>query len=72
MTMPDEDQVPGTHLEPEQRDPEAPPEDALEQATPADPGLDSPSPRTDRELNEVNEWDAIEQSRVVQLEDDYR
>ena len=32
MTMPDEDRVPGSHLEPDNRDPEAPPEDAAEQA----------------------------------------
>ena len=69
MTMPDEDQVPVEHLDPEQRDPEAPPEDAFDQATPVDPGLQPSPPRTDRE---VNEWDAIEQSRVVELEDDYR
>ena len=68
MTVPDEDWVPDEYLEPEQRDPEATPEDVLEQATPTDPGLDHPRPSDDRE---VNEWDAIEQATVVELDEDY-
>jgi hypothetical protein len=56
-------------LDPEERDPEAPPEDALEQATPANPA-DRPS-ELHRGL-EVGEWDAIEQARVVDLDEDYR
>jgi hypothetical protein len=71
MTMPDEDdedQVPG-HLGPDELDLEAPPEDAVEQATPVDPDLEEPAPRIDLE---VPEWDAIEQARVVPIdEDDY-
>jgi hypothetical protein len=70
MTMPDDDRVPFEHLEPEERDLETPPEDAAEQATPADPGEREDEPV--RILYEVSEWDAVEQSRVVDLEDDYR
>jgi hypothetical protein len=68
MTMPDEDWVPDEYLEPELRDPEAPPEDVVEQATPADRAHDHPRPSDDLE---VNEWDAIEQATVVELDDDY-
>jgi hypothetical protein len=68
MTMPDEDWMPDEYLEPERRDPEAPPEDVLEQATPADPALNPPQPSDDLE---VNEWDAIEQATVVEFDDEY-
>jgi hypothetical protein len=71
MTMPDEDDEdlePGDYLDPEQRDPEAPPEDALEQATPAEPSLREPPPRIGLE---VPEWDALEQARAVPIDDDY-
>jgi hypothetical protein len=55
-------------LNPDERDPEAPPEDALEQAIPA-----NPADRADpvRRGPEVGEWDAIEQSRVVDLDEEY-
>ncbi|MEV4753810.1 hypothetical protein AB0J86_01655 [Micromonospora sp. NPDC049559] len=71
MAQPDEEFAPGEHLVPEERDPEAPPDDALEQATVADPateeGLD-----LHRGL-EVDDWDAMEQARVVgRDDDDYR
>jgi hypothetical protein len=77
MTMPDEalaaveeDLTPDDHLDADERDIEAPEADAVEQATPADPAavtrVDVP-----RGL-EVNEYDAWEQSRVVELDDDYR
>ncbi len=69
MSMPD-DLRPEEHLEPEERDPEAPPEDAAEQATPADPSEEREEPV--RVGNEASEWDAIEQSRVVELDDEYR
>ena len=68
MTMPDEDWMPDEYLDPERRDPEASPEDVLEQATPADPALEQPRPSDDLE---VNEWDAIEQATVVELDDEY-
>jgi hypothetical protein len=68
MTMPDEDWMPDENLEPDRRDPEAPPEDVLEQARPADPALEPPKPS---DALEVNEWDAIEQATVVELDDEY-
>lgn len=69
MAHPDEDFALQDHLAPEERDPEAPPEDAVEQATVADPA--DGEPEVHRGL-EVGEWDAIEQARVVELDDDYR
>lgn len=69
MADPDEDFAPEAHLAPEERDPEAPAEDAVEQATVAAPA------DTDSEVHrglEVDEWDALEQARVVELDDDYR
>jgi hypothetical protein len=70
MTTPDEEDLsPGPHLDPEERDLEAPPEDAAEQATPANPA-EEPVP-VHRGL-EVNEYDAVEQARVVELDEDYR
>ena len=68
MTTPDEDWMPDDYLEPEQRDPEAPPEDVVEQATPADPALAQPRRSDDLE---VNEWDALEQAKVVELDEEY-
>ena len=67
MSAPEEEFAPDEHLDPDERDPEAPPEDAVEQATPADP-LEAPV-EIHRGL-EVGEYDAIEQARVVDLEDD--
>jgi hypothetical protein len=69
MADPDEDFAPGDHLAPEERDPEAPPVDAVEQATVVDPA--DTEPEVHRGL-EVDEWDALEQARVVGPEDDYR
>jgi hypothetical protein len=69
MTMPDEDLSPSSHLEPDERDPEAPTVDAVEQATAANP-VDAPE-QLPRGL-EVGEYDALEQSRIVDLDDDYR
>jgi hypothetical protein len=68
MTRPDEDLALGDHLTPDERDPEAPDSDALEQATPANP-VDQPV-EVHRGL-EVNEWDAVEQAAVVDLDDEY-
>jgi hypothetical protein len=68
---PNEDFAPGEHLTPDERDPEAPAVDAVEQATVADPAVDDRSD-VQRRL-EVNEWDAIEQAQVVgPQDDDYR
>jgi hypothetical protein len=70
MTEPDEEElVPDDHLDPEERDIEAPDADAAEQAAPADPA-DGPV-EVHRGL-EVGEWDAIEQAHVVSFDDDYR
>ncbi|MFJ1537385.1 hypothetical protein ACIODS_02455 [Micromonospora chalcea] len=69
MGQPDEDFAPSDHLAPEERDLEAEPADAVEQATTvADDSDDEPH----RGL-EVDDWDAMEQARVVTAdEDDYR
>jgi hypothetical protein len=71
MTTPD-DGYPAAHLEPDERDPEAPAADAVEQALPANPA-DEPdeTPHPHRGL-EVNDYDAVEQNRSVDLDDDYR
>jgi hypothetical protein len=70
MTQPDEeDLIPGPHLDPDERDPETSPADALEQATVANPADDTPE--VHRGL-EVGEYDAIEQAHVIDLDEDYR
>ncbi|GLH95036.1 hypothetical protein K1W54_01120 [Micromonospora sp. CPCC 205371] len=69
MTEPDEDFAHGDHLAPEERDIEAPADDAVEQATLARPA--DQEPEVHRGF-EVNDWDALEQARVVDLDDDYR
>ncbi len=67
---PDEQFIePDAHLTPDERDLEAPAADAVEQATPANPAEQTVEMR--RGL-EVDEWDAVEQARVVELDDDYR
>lgn len=64
-----EDQTPAPSLDPDERDPEAPVDDAYEQATPADPAQN----RDEVHLNPyVNEYDALEQAEIVELDDDYR
>lgn len=68
MTTPDEFPA-EDHLAPEDRDPEAPPADAVEQATPANPSDE----RVEVSVGlEVSEYDAVEQARVVDLDDEYR
>ena len=70
MGQPDEDFTPGDHLAPDERDPETEPADAVEQATTVDPVDVDGTPQ--RGL-EVDDWDALEQARVVTGdEDDYR
>ena len=59
----------GASLDPAERDIEAPDADALEQSVPADPAEAAP-PEPSRRL-EVNDWDALEQARVVDLDDEY-
>jgi hypothetical protein len=68
MTQPDDDLlIIEDHLSPEERDIEASPEDVVEQATPANPAEATIEPRVPFEASEA---DALEQSRVVDLEDD--
>ncbi|MGC5285886.1 hypothetical protein [Micromonospora sp. DT231] len=70
MGQPDEDFTPGDHLAPDERNPEAEPADAVEQATAVGPADGDGTPQ--RGL-EVDDWDAMEQARVVTGdEDDYR
>jgi len=71
MTQPDEELLAlDDRLDPETRDIEAPAADAAEQAMPANPA-DNPS--TTRSVAfEANEYDALEQGRIVDLDDDYR
>jgi hypothetical protein len=54
-----------------ERDPEAPVEDAIEQATPADPTLADGDSEVSTDI-EAPEWDALEQARTVEGDDDYR
>jgi hypothetical protein len=69
MGQPDEDFAPGDHLTPDERDPEAPESDALEQAIVADPARDEPEVHRGFE---VDDWDAMEQARVIDMDEDYR
>ncbi|GID95168.1 hypothetical protein ACFQFC_23330 [Amorphoplanes digitatis] len=58
----------------DERDLEAPEGDAAEQATVADPSADDEAdeePVLPRSA-EVSEWDALEQAKIVHLEDEYR
>ncbi|MCX5068514.1 hypothetical protein OOJ91_21980 [Micromonospora lupini] len=70
MGQPDEDFTPGDHLAADERDHEAEPADAVEQAAALDPTDVDAEPQ--RGL-EVDDWDAMEQARVITTdEDDYR
>jgi hypothetical protein len=69
MTEPGEDFAPGDHLDPDERDPEASSEDAVEQATVADPTEVEPDLRAELD---VDDWDSLEQARIVGPDDDYR
>jgi hypothetical protein len=66
-----EDVAPSEHLDPDERDIEAPEADAVEQATPATP-VDANEPLVFNRSLEVNEYDALEQAQVVDLDEDYR
>ena len=70
MAQPEDEFDVQDHLDPQERDLEAPSEDAVEQATPANP-VDGPPGEVHRGL-EVGEWDAVEQARTVDLDDEYR
>ncbi|MFG2038663.1 hypothetical protein [Dactylosporangium sp. NPDC048998] len=70
MTQPDEELLTlDDRLDPDVRDPEASPADAAEQALPANP-LERPQTPHSRPW-EANEYDAIEQDREVDLNDEY-
>jgi hypothetical protein len=64
MTRPEEDVAAGEAAS----DIEAPTEDAAEQSVPANP-VEVPA-EVSRRL-EVGEWDAVEQSIVIDMDDDY-
>lgn len=70
MTRPDEELAPGDRedLEPEERDLEAPAVDAAEQSVAVNPAEQRNEVRRGFE---VGEWDAMEQSIVVDMDDDY-
>jgi hypothetical protein len=64
-----EDRSPSEHLDPAERDPEAPISDAVEQSMAAIGTED------DEEIHrglEVSEYDAVEQAHVVIMDDEYR
>lgn len=67
MTQPEDELAPEEHLDPDERDPEASPADAAEQAASVKP---EEGPAEVRRGWEVNEWDAAEQALVVDLDDE--
>jgi hypothetical protein len=69
MTEPEFSDRDESLVDPNLRDLETPPEDALEQAVPQNPADQPDEVRTG---DEVNEYDAVEQARTVDLDDDYR
>lgn len=71
MASPEEDLVLDDDLDPERRDLEASPADAVEQATPAAPADRHQQPGEPPRRLEVSEYDAVEQTRVVDVADDY-
>jgi hypothetical protein len=78
MTQPDDelltiDEQLEDRLSPQTRDLEVSEADAAEQAMPADP-IDASRARAGVATRafEANEYDAIEQDRVVEFDDDYR
>jgi hypothetical protein len=50
---------------------EAPDADALDQRTPADPAERARHRLEPSRSLEVNDWDALEQAKIVDLDDDY-
>ena len=61
----------GANLDPAERDIEAPDADALEQTIPTDPHELAQQPPQRSSSLEVNDWDALEQAQVVDLDEDY-
>ncbi len=72
MARPHDEPVATNHLDPADRDPMAPAEDAVEQATLANPADAPDTPGPDADSAEVGEYDALEQSRAADFDDDYR
>jgi hypothetical protein len=64
----DEPTVSEGAFDPAERDIEAPTDDAIEQSTPANPTEVRSTPHT---AFEADDYDAIEQSLVVDFEEDY-
>lgn len=70
MTEPGEDfTASDSALDPKARDLEAPTEDLMEQVTPVRPG---DTPYLSRTPFEADEYDALEQSRIVDYDDEDR
>jgi hypothetical protein len=69
MTEPEFSDRDESLVDPTLLDLETPPEDALEQAVPQNPADQADEVHTG---DDVNEYDALEQSRTVDLDDDYR
>jgi hypothetical protein len=66
--MTDGDFTTGTGLDPDSRDIEAPAADAVEQAESTEPT------ESNGEVHrgmEVDDWDAVEQARIVDISDEY-
>jgi hypothetical protein len=76
MTRPDHDRDPrdaGGRVDPDERTLEAPAADAVEQSVSTDPAEAEPAGQPAEVLRsfEVGEWDALEQSIIINLEDEY-
>jgi hypothetical protein len=72
MTMPDDELIRSDHIDPDDRDLETPAADAVEQATPANPIEASAPEHREWDAGGADEYDAWEQSVVVDLDEDYR
>ncbi|HLU32492.1 MAG TPA: hypothetical protein VKZ74_00510 [Natronosporangium sp.] len=71
MTGPEDELALDDHLHPDERDIEAPSVDAAEQATTVGPNDGAQPVAPLRRSLEVGEWDAFEQSIVIDIDDDY-
>jgi hypothetical protein len=76
MTRPDHDRDPraaGGRVDPDERDLEAPAADAVEQSVSVDPAEAETAGQPAEVVRsfEVGEWDALEQSIVINIDDEY-